>query len=237
MTWRNDNKIWFCPAYIHSCCVELVKEKGIDQLKKEGKYKKLIESYDLSLTALAIYKLNKKTHDLPFIQIPKCDPPDGYIGQESRERLGGFDISTVELTRYDGAGGQTLLEQLQSSDKINPKYNKYGREYVLLIKVEAGVEPNYKKVNRFLVEKQIPFAVWSLQVVQTHPDTTVKLITLNPKIQVVHINVGEIAFLYKERKMPNVLEVRRTGAKGRVRKEINSQLDKKYLDKNFGWLL
>lgn len=237
MTWKDDNKIWFCPAYVHSCCVGLVREKGIDQLKKEHKYKKLVESYDLSLTALAIYQLNKNTHGLPLIQIPKKDPPDGYIGQESKERFGDFDISEIELTRYDGKNGQTLLEQLLSSDKINSKYNKYGKRCVLLIKIEADIEPNYREVNRFLVEKQIPLAVWLLQIVQTHPDTIVKLTSLNPDIQAVHINAGEIAFLYKKQKIPNVLEVKRTGSKERVRREINNQLDKKYLDKNFGWLL
>lgn len=237
MPWKDDNKIWFCPAYVHSCCVGLVKDKGIKQLKKERKYKKLVESYDLSLTALAIYALNKATHDLPLIQIPRQDPPDGYIGQESKKRFGDFDISTIELTRYDGKSGQTLLEQLQSSDKISSRYSKYGEQYVLLVKMEDGIEPDYAEVNKFLVEQKIRFAVWALQIVQVSPDTMVKLTVLNPDIQTAHINVGEIAFLYKQKKIPNVLEVKRVGSKGRVRKEINSQLDKKYLNKDFGWLL
>ncbi len=236
MAWKHPNKIWFCPAFIHQCCVELVQNKGIEQLKKERKYKKLIESYDLSLTALAIYALNKKTHELPLVQVSKQDPPDGYIGQESKERLGDFDISTIELTRYDAKNGQTLLQQLLSSDKINSKYTKYGEQYVLLVKVEDGIEPNYQEVNQFLIKHQIKFAVWALQIIQTTPDTIVSLTVLNLDIQIGYINVGEIAFLYKQNKVPNVLELKRTGSKEKVRKEINNQIDKKYLNKDFGWL-
>jgi len=44
-------------------------------------------------------------------------------------------------------------------------------------------------VSTFLIEKQIPFAVWALQIVQNHPDTIAKLTILNPGIKVVHVNV------------------------------------------------
>ena len=232
MPWIDDNKIWFNPLFVQSCCVEMVAKKGIEQIKKERKYKKLAESYDLSLTALAIYQFNKSTHELPYVQIPKQDPPDGYIGQESKERHGDFDISTIELTRYEGKNNQTLLQQLQSSDKINAKYNKYGEKYILLIKVTEGINPDYKEVNKVLVEYKIPFAVWALQVIQNHPDTIAELTILNPDIQVVRVNVGEVAFLYREQKI-----LKRTGSKNNVRKEINNQVDKKYLNKDFGWLL
>lgn len=236
MPWKDDNKIWFSPLFVQSCCVEMVTEKGIEQIKKERKYKKLVESYDLALTALAMYQLNKATHELPLIQMPKQDPPDGYIGQESKERHGDFDISTIELTRYNGKNGETLLEQLKSSDKVNSEYNKYEEKYVLLIKIEEGVSPNYDEVNTFLVENKIPFAVWALQVVENHPDTIVKLTVLNPEIQVIHVNVGEVAYLYRAQKIPNALELKRVGSKEKVRKELNDQLDKKYLNKDFGWL-
>ena len=237
MPWIDDNKIWFNPLFVQSCCVEMVAEKGLEQIKKEHKYKKLAESYDLSLTALAMYQLNKSTHELPYVQIPKQDPPDGYIGQESKERRGDFDISTIELTRYEGKNNQTLHQQLLSSDKINAKYNKYGEKYILLIKVIEGINPDYKEVSKALVENKIPFTVWALQIIQHHPDTIAELTILNPDIQIVRVNVGEVAFLYREQKIPNVVELKRTGSKEKVRKEFNNQVDKKYLNKDFGWLL
>ena len=237
MPWVDDNKIWFNPAYIHACCAEIVKERGIDQIKKERNYKKLVESFDLSLTALTLYSLNRDTHELPLIQIPKKDPPDGYIGQQSIKNPEDFDISVLELTRFEGKNSRTLLKQLLESDKVNPNYNKYGSHYVLLIKIEDNTHPDYEEVNNFLVKHKINYAVWALEITQSYPDTTAKLTILNPNIQVVEVNIGEVALMYKQQKIAVAYENNRAGSKKRVRKEITNHLDKKYFDKNFGWLL
>lgn len=237
MPWVDDNKIWFNPAYVHTCCVELVAEKGIGQIKKERNYKKLVESFDLSLAALTLYSLNKDTHELPLIQIPKKDPPDGYIGQQSIKNPEGFDISVIELTRFEGKNNRTLLEQLLASDKVNPNYSKYGSHYVLLIKIEDGTYPDYEEVNNFLVKHKINYAAWALEITQSFPDTIAKLTILNPSIQVVEVNIGEVAFMYKQQKIAVAYENNRVGSEKSVRKEITNHLDKKYFNKNFGWLL
>lgn len=237
MPWKDNNKIWFNPVYVHSCCVDIVKKKGIEQIKKERNFKKLTESYDLSLVALAIYRLNDDTHGLPLIQIPKNDPPDGYIGQESKVVFGDFDISVVELTRYNGKNQKTLLKQLVDSGKFGKGYEKYSKEYILVIKVEEGVSPDYEEVNSFLKENNIMFAIWAIQITQTQPDTIVKLVILNPQIQTININIGGVALEYKIHKIPDVQEINRVGSQEKVRKELGSSIDKKYSNPEFGWII
>ena len=237
MPWKDDNKIWFNPAYVHSCCVEMVQKKGIDAIKKEGRLKDLSESYDLAILALIIYELNGKTHELPLLQKPKQDPPDGYIGQASKIEKGDFEISVIELTRFDEQNGKTLLDQLIDSGKIGVEFNKYGKEYILAVKIEEGLEPNYVEVNQFLKKAKIPFAVWALQIIQNSPDTIAKLTILNPEIQIIETNIGRTALQYKLQNVPNVQEMKRVGSKEKVRKEIGTPLDAKYLNPEFGWII
>lgn len=76
-----------------------------------------------------------------------------------------------------------------------------------------------------------------MKVIETHPDTIVQLVVLNPKIQEITINVGEVANEYKQQKIQNVVEIKRAASIQKVRTEINNTIDKKYFDKKFGWLL
>lgn len=234
MPWKDGNNLWFNPLFVYSSCVELVKKKGIDQIKKENNYQKLVESYDISLLALVIYAFNNKSHALPFLQMPRKDPPDGYIGQESLIKKGTFSISTIEHTSYNSSRGQSLLDQLLSSKKLGDKYQKYDGLYVLLIKVEEGENPNYEEVTNFLNKKDVKFAVWSLKVISKSPDTVVELNVLNPKLSSSKINVAKIANEYRVRKIPNIVKIIRVGSVKKVRMELDNNL-KKYQDKNFGW--
>ena len=52
----------------------------------------------------------------------------------------------------------------------------------------------------------------------------------------IKIIIGKAAHDYLKESKFNVVEVKRVGSVNRVRVEKTKNIDKKYLDKNFGWL-
>lgn len=233
MPLKDDNNRWYSPVYIYSCCVDLVKEKGIDYWKKQGKFQKLIESRDLSIIALLLYKLNKGICGFPFVQICKNDPPDGYVIQPSKINKGQFDIIPIELTGFDGRQGKSLLEQLQDSKLLKDRsYNGC----VVVVKIKIAEEIDYGEIRDYLNNRKIRYPIWAIKVFDSNVDTICELVIINPETKKIIINIGESAYKYQKENRFKMIIAKRTGSVERVRVEKANDIDPKYLDRNFGWL-
>ena len=114
--------IWHSPYNVYKHIGRLTKQVGQEAIEKEGKYKPVREARIASVTALTIFQRTNKPAD---VQLPPQDPPDAYLMQQSIEKVGQIDITTLEITSYRANRNETLLEQLQRTKAINiPKYSE-----------------------------------------------------------------------------------------------------------------
>jgi len=232
MTLIDGNNIWYNPVYIYHYCFELVQKNGTDFYVKNRIYQDLVESRDLSMIALLLYELNKNSRGTSYVQICKNDPPDGYVMQPSKATKGQFDILPVELTRYLHNTNKSLLEQLKDS-KLDKKRDYSG---LIVVKIETSKEINYNEVVEYIGNADLRFSVWAIKVLQNNYNTMCELHVFNPKPIDMIVDIGKAAHDRLKENGSNVIEAKRTSSLDKVRVEENNNIDKKYLDKNFGWL-
>lgn len=215
MEIRRTGNIWHSPYNVYKHLGRLAKQVGQEAIEKEGKYKPIREARVAAVTALVI---SQRTRKPAYVQLPPKDPPDAYLMQQSLERKGQLDITTLEITSYRANRGETLLDQLKRT-KAN-SIQKYSDEYVLVVELFSKDGIDYEAIRDYLNSISIRFPVWTLYGKTVDGSTTAEFTIINPKIWQTEINIGEAAFKLKQDGMLDVIFIKRTGNEKNVRTEL-----------------
>lgn len=214
MEIRRTGNIWHSPYNVYKHLGRLAKQVGQEAIEKEGKYKPVREARVAAVTALVI---SQRTRKPAYVQLPPKDPPDAYLMQQSLERKGQLDITTLEITSYRANRSETLLDQLKRT-KAN-SIQKYSDEYVLVVELLSKDGIGYEAIRDYLNSISIRFPVWTLYGKTVDGSTTAEFTIINPKIWQTEINIGEAAFKLKQGGMLDVIFIKRTGNEKNVRTE------------------
>ena len=214
MEIRRTGNIWHSPYNVYKHLGRLAKFVGQDAIEKAGKYKPVREARIAAVTALVISQRTKKP---AYVQLPPKDPPDAYLMQQSLEKKGQLDITTLEITSYRANRNEILLEQLKRT-KAND-IQKYSDEYVLVVELLSKEGIDYEAIRDYLNSINIRFPVWALYGKAVGGSTTAEFTIINPRIWQTEINVGEAAFILKENGMLDVVFIKRAGSEKSVRIE------------------
>lgn len=161
-----------------------------------------------------IYQRTKKP---AYIQLPPKDPPDAYLMQQSLEKKGQLDITTLEITSYRANRNETLLEQLKRT-KAN-EIPKYSDEYVLVVELLSKEGIDYEAIRDYLNSINLGFPVWTLYGKTVDGSTTGEFTIINPNTWQTEINVGEAAFNLKQDGVLDVVFIKRAASESKVRTE------------------
>lgn len=201
---KKAGKIWHSPLNVYRWESRLIKEVGLEAIKKKGKYQKVREARIAAIVALAMYKLR----DIPaYVQLPEDDPPDAYILQESKKKKGQADISTLEITTYYNDSRETLLEQLKRK-KVPTTHETYSDEYILVVELgvrNPPIEIDYEELRSYLNSVGVKFPIWTIRDVSSRGNTIAEVVIVNPNTHKLTINVGEAAYIFKTKKLNDVL--------------------------------
>lgn len=208
-------KFWHAPLNIYWHIQQLSKEVGSDAIETKAAYKSVRECRIGAIAALALFQ---RTGKPAYVQLCKRDPPDVFIIQPSDKIGGQVDITQIEITSYLKTSEESLLEQLRRT-KVPAGINLYSEYYVLLVNLGVGLGIDYAPIRKYLNENQTPFPVWTLQEIQRSPNTTARLVIINPETKEIDLDVGKTAYLFKKLKLPDVVVIRRVGKIGSMHTE------------------
>lgn len=214
MEIRRTDNIWHSPYNVYKHLGKLAKQVGQEAIEKEGKYKPVREARIAAVTALVI---SQKTKRPAYVQLPAKDPPDAYLMQQSLEKKGQLDITTLEITSYRANRNETLLNQLKRTKANGIK--KYSDEYVLVVELLSKEGIDYEAIRDYLNSIDIGFPIWTLYGKTIDGSTTAEFTIVNPKIWQTEINIGEAAFKLKQDGMLDVIFIKRAGSEKSVRTE------------------
>lgn len=214
MEIRRTGNIWHSPYNVYKHLGRLAKQIRQEVIEKDGKYKPVREARIAAITALVISQRTKKP---AYVQLPPKDPPDAYLMQQSLEKKGQLDITTLEITSYRANQNETLLDQLKRT-KANG-IQKYSDEYVLVVELLSKDGIDYEAIRDYLNSINIRFPVWTLYGKTVDGSTTAEFTIINPRIWQTEINIGEAAFKLKQDGMLDVIFIRRAGSEDKVRTE------------------
>lgn len=228
---KKTDEEWHSPLSVYKWERKLAEKVGLEAIKKRGKYQKVREARIAAVVALAMYKLR----DIPaYVQLPKDDPPDAYILQESEKIKGQADISTLEITTFYDDSKETLLEQLKRK-KVPQTYQIYSGEYILVVEVgvrEPPIKIDYAELRDYLNSAGVLFPVWTIRDISRPGDTIAEVIIVNPKTHKLEVSVGEAAYLFKSKKLSDVLFVKQGTKKNAGKKEPTDRQAKPPWDKS-----
>lgn len=214
MEIRRTGNIWHSPYNVYKHLGRLAKTVGQDAIEKVGKYKPVREARIAAVTALI---LSQRTHKLAYVQLPPNDPPDAYLMQQSLEKKGQLDITTLEITTYRNNKGESLLDQLKRTK--TGKIRKYSDEYVLVVELLSKEGIDYDKIREYLNSISISFPVWTLFGKTVNGSTTAEFTIINPKTHHAEINIGEAVYQLKQQGMLDVIFIKRAGSEKSIRTE------------------
>ena len=166
-----------------------------------------------AVVALALYQGKKPA----YVQLPPKDPPDAYLMQQSLEKKGQLDISTLEITSYRANNNETLLDQLKRT-KVGD-VPKYSDEYILVVELLSKKDIDYEAIRDYLNSINVKFPVWTFYGKTIEGSTTAELVIINPKIWQTEINIGEAVVNLKKNGMLDVLFIKRASSEAKVRTE------------------
>lgn len=189
-------------VYRHSD--RLVREVGEQEIQKRSRYKVVQETRIAAVAALVIYKI---TSNPAYVNIPDDDPPDAYILQQSKEKVGQLDITTIEITSYRNNNGETLVEQLKRTKvSENPRYTD---EYVIIVELftKEGVDPN--ALREYLNQIKIHFPVWLFFPKIVNGNSVAEVTIVNPKTHVFEVDIAEAIVEQGEKGIKGKLNLKR----------------------------
>lgn len=220
----NTSKIWHSPLNVYWHIQKLAEKVGAEVIEKERKYQPVREARVGAVMALTMFKRMKKP---TYLQLYKPDPPDIILMQPSRLKKGQLDITLVEITSYIREPKESLLDQLKRS-KIKPGIPYLSENYILTVNVGIGLDVEYEPIRDYLNEnkKLFPYPIWTFQQISNYPDTIGRVVIINPELIVMDVNIGESAHLWKESKLPDVIDTKRVANPNLVRTEKS---EKNYL--------
>lgn len=208
-------KFWHSPLNVYWHIQELTKEVGPEAIESDIKYQQAREARSGAILALAMFKMLGSPM---YLQLYKPDPPDLILMHPSAGVRGRLNIFPVEITTFSGASSETLLEQLKRT-KIKPGIHALSKEDLLLVNLGVGLDVDYEPIRDYLNENKTPFAVWTIQEISKHPDTIARVVSINPELREIVVNVGEAADSLGKLKIGDVLRTSRVGSEKRVRWE------------------
>lgn len=207
--------IWHSPPNVYWHIQEETKKVGQETIENSGKYEKLREARVAAVAALVMFKLTNKP---AYVQLYKPDPPDALVMQRSLQVKGQQDISQIEITTYPGNKGESLIQQLKRT-KVPPGVHLFSENYILVVNLFKGVTVNFEEINKYLVENKTPFPIWSIQEVESRPDTVAELVIINPEVYKIRVNIGEAVHIFNKFGLPGVIRTKRVGSTDLVRME------------------
>lgn len=197
--------------------------KGIDpnEIEWNGKYKAIRELRDIAVFGLAFYTM--QNHPC-FVQMNTLsDSPDAFLTRVISENT--HETVPIEITFYGrsriGLPKKPLDEKLS---QIGEKFYKLPEDYWLLVHIGKDLIVDHQALTDKLLTKKAKFNIFSVQEISNHPDTIMRFIAYNPKLEAYDINIGGICNKLAQTKIPNILTIKR----GKISKNINKkdQLDK-----------
>lgn len=207
--------IWHSPSNVYWHIQEETKKVDQEAIEKNRKYEKLREARIAAVAALVMFRLTNKP---AYIQLYKPDPPDALIMQRSLQVKGQQDISQLEITTYSGREGESLLQQLKRT-KAPPGVHLFSENYILIVNLFKGTSVDFEQLNKYLVQNKTPFPIWSIQEVESRPDTIAELVIINPEVHKIRVNVGEAIHIFDKFGLPGVIRTKRVGSTDLVRME------------------
>lgn len=214
MEIRRTGNIWHSPYNVYKHLLRLSKVVAQEAIDKEGKYKPVREA---RLAAVVALILSQRTKKPAYVQLPPNDPPDAYLMQQSLEKKGQLDITTLEITSYRHNRSETLLDQLKRTK--TGQVQKYSDEYVLAVELLSKEVIDYDAIRDYLNKVKIPFPVWTLFGKTVDGSTTAEFTIINPVTHQSEINIGEAAYNLKQKGMLDVIFIKRAGSEKSVRTE------------------
>lgn len=214
MEIRRTGQIWHSPYNVYKHLGRLAKAVGQEAIEKEGTYKPVRECRIAAVTAAI---LSQRTGKPAYVQLPKNDPPDAYLMQQSLVKKGQMDITTLEITSYRNNRGETLLDQLKRT-KVG-QIQKYSDEYVLVVELLSKEGIDYDAIREYLNSVDIRFPVWTLFGKTVDGSTTAEMTLINPETHQFDVNVGESIYNLRQQGMLDVLFAKRAGSEESVRAE------------------
>lgn len=172
-------------------------------IEGSGQLKPVREARIAAITALAIYQMTGKP---AYVQLCKDDPPDAYIGQKSLIVPGQLDVSTIEITSFRENPREDFLTQIKRT-KIPPNYQKYSKNYVLVVDLLTRNPIDEIGINTYLNEVKVPFPILTFKALSISPDTIGEMVILNPNISRFTINFGEVAYKMKKSGTPESFKI------------------------------
>lgn len=213
MEVRRTGDIWHSPYNVYKHLGRLANIVGQEAIEKDGKYKVAREARIAAITALI---LSQRTRKPAYVQLPTQDPPDAYLMQQSLEKKGQLDITTLEITSYRN-NRETLHDQLKRTK--TGVVNKYSEEYVLVVELLSKEGIDYAAIRDYLNEEKIKFPVWTLFGKTVDGSTVAEFTIINPTIYQSEVNIGEAAYKLKQNGLLDVLFIKRAGSEKTVRTE------------------
>lgn len=214
MELRKTGNIWHSPYNVYKHLGRLAKAVGQEAIEKEGKYKPVREA---RIAAVVAAILSQRTRKPAYVQLPKSDPPDAYLMQQSLVKKGQMDITTLEITSYRNNRGETLLDQLKRT-KVG-QIQKYSDEYVLVVELLSKEGIDYDAIREYLNSANIRFPVWTLFGKTVDGSTTAEMVIINPETHQFDVNVGEAVYNLRQQGMLDVVFIKRAGSEKSVRTE------------------
>lgn len=184
---------WLRPDEAYFIHQEQAKELDAEEVEWNGKYKRIRELRDLSVFGMALLDL----YDTPFfVQMNDIDDsPDAFVMRRSPNDGDSLDIGPVELTFY--GRNRNGLPKISLADKLNTpkgKFSKLPDGYGLVIHIGIGLEVDHQAISDSLNKIGAKFQVFSIQQIQSSPDTIMQFVAYSPTCVGKAINIGEMCY-------------------------------------------
>jgi len=219
MKISKTGNIWYSPYSVYKHLQLLADEVGVKAIEKNGKYKVVREARIAAVTAVVLYKITGKP---AYIQLPDSDPPDAFIMQQSTEKIGQLDISTLEITSYRANNG-SLFEQLKNTKM--KKNSGYSDEYILVVELFSNEEIDYDKIRNYANNISLPFPIWTLKGIVVDGTTTAELVIVNPETHFYEIPIADAIAQWHDKNLIDIITTKRTGSEEKVRTESSGNIE------------
>ncbi len=203
-TISHDN-IWLRPDVAYFNYQEQAVGIDRDQIEYNGRYKRIREIRDLAIFGLAFYSMQEHSC---FVQMNNIDDsPDAFlmrpVSRDSQE------IAPIEMTFYGRS--KVGLPEKSLKDKLSEPGGKFylPSKYWILIHLGMELEVDYAAVSEKLLSMNSELRAFSIQEIQSNPDTIARVVSYAPKIETYDINIGSLCHKLSQTSIPGTLTIKR----------------------------
>lgn len=210
-----NNRVWHTPVKAYSDYLALANIVGVDTINKLNKYQKVRETRSLAVLCFAMFM---RMGTPWFLQLDEDEKTDGQIMRLSPTHSGELELLRVEHTSYkirnDGKPpDDTLLDQLKRT-KAPADEHRYDESTLVLIDQGSGFTQStgvdHTAIADYLKSINAPYQVWSIEEMQTFPNTIARVNFYTPLFHQLDLNVGEAAFRQRDLNIRGSITIHKT---------------------------